>query len=64
MLSENMKKFLQENITEESVVEDAFDMIQELIIALELVKQALIEIPEGTKKEDMRSVMMEIMNCE
>lgn len=64
MLSENMKKFLQENITEESAVEDAFDMIQELIIALELVKQALIEIPEGTKKEDMRSVMMEIMNCE
>ena len=64
MLSENMKKILQENITEESAVEDAFDMIQELIIALELVKQALIEIPEGTKKEDMRSVMMEIMNCE
>ena len=64
MLSENMKKFLQENITEESAVEDAFDMIQELIIALELMKQALIEIPEGTRKEDMRSVMMKIMNCE
>ena len=64
MLSENMKKFLQENITEESAVEDAFDMMQELVIAIELVKQALIEIPEGTRKEDMRSVMMKIMNCE
>ena len=59
-----MKKFLQENITEESAVEDAFDMMQELVIAIELVKQALIEIPEGTRKEDMRSVMMKIMNCE
>lgn len=64
MLSENMKKFLQENITEESAVEDAFDMMQELVTAIELVKLALIEIPEGTKKEDMRSVMMKIMNCE
>ena len=64
MLSENMKKFLQENITEESAVEDAFDMMQELVIAIELVKQALIEIPEGTKEEDMRDVMMKIINCE
>ena len=64
MLSENMKKFLQENITEESAVENAFDMMQELITAVELVKLALIEIPEETKKEDMRSVMMKIMNCE